>query len=151
MWRVMAEDLYVCDYFQVITGGKNKYLINGSNVQNNRVKDLFCSVQLNVNNPHFLIMQGRITKVLNMKPPEVNTYFWLCFFVGVVLHLPQHRLFACDLNFCFSFVVLQMVVQLHNFIHFFTVDICWIFSLCTDVTFYISTDLYMQTLFFFIH
>lgn len=32
---------------------------------------MFCSVQLNVNNPHFLIMQGRITKVLNMKPPEV--------------------------------------------------------------------------------
>ena len=58
-------------YVQVVTGGKNKYLINGSNVQNNRVKDLFCSVQLNVNNPHFLIMQGRITKVLNMKPPEV--------------------------------------------------------------------------------
>jgi hypothetical protein len=24
-----------------------------------------------VNNPHFLIMQGRITKVLNMKPPEI--------------------------------------------------------------------------------
>ncbi|XP_069678521.1 structural maintenance of chromosomes protein 2 [Periplaneta americana] len=56
---------------QIVTGGKNKYLINGSNVQNNRVKDLFCSVQLNVNNPHFLIMQGRITKVLNMKPPEI--------------------------------------------------------------------------------
>jgi len=34
--------------------------------------DMFCSVQLNVNNPHFLIMQGRITKVLNMKPPEVS-------------------------------------------------------------------------------
>lgn len=33
--------------------------------------NLFQSVQLNVNNPHFLIMQGRITKVLNMKPPEV--------------------------------------------------------------------------------
>ena len=28
-----------------------------------RVQDLFHSVQLNVNNPHFLIMQGRITKV----------------------------------------------------------------------------------------
>lgn len=28
-------------------------------------------MQLNVNNPHFLIMQGRITKVLNMKPPEI--------------------------------------------------------------------------------
>ncbi|KAI8425457.1 hypothetical protein MSG28_007202 [Choristoneura fumiferana] len=55
----------------VVMGGKNKYLINGINVQNKRVSDLFCSVQLNVNNPHFLIMQGRITKVLNMKPPEI--------------------------------------------------------------------------------
>lgn len=57
--------------FQIVMGGKNKYLINGINVQNKRVIDLFCSIQLNVNNPHFLIMQGRITKVLNMKPPEV--------------------------------------------------------------------------------
>ncbi|XP_044728954.1 structural maintenance of chromosomes protein 2 [Chrysoperla carnea] len=56
---------------QVIIGGKNRYLINGSNVQNKRVQDLFCAVQLNVNNPNFLIMQGRITKVLNMKPPEI--------------------------------------------------------------------------------
>jgi len=56
---------------QVVIGGKNKYLINGSNIQNNRVQDLFRSVQLNVNNPHFLIMQGRITKVLNMKPHEI--------------------------------------------------------------------------------
>ena len=28
-------------------------------------------VGLNVNNPHFLIMQGKITKVLNAKPPEI--------------------------------------------------------------------------------
>ncbi|XP_014226654.1 structural maintenance of chromosomes protein 2 [Trichogramma pretiosum] len=56
---------------QVVIDGKNKYMINGSNVQNKRVSDMFCSVQLNVNNPHFLIMQGRITKVLNMKPPEI--------------------------------------------------------------------------------
>lgn len=56
---------------QVVVGGKNKYLINGSNIQGNRVADFFRSVQLNVNNPHFLIMQGRITKVLNMKPPEI--------------------------------------------------------------------------------
>ncbi|KAK2575757.1 hypothetical protein KPH14_003647 [Odynerus spinipes] len=56
---------------QIIIGGKNKYMINGSTVPNKRVQDLFCSVQLNVNNPHFLIMQGRITKVLNMKPVEI--------------------------------------------------------------------------------
>uniref|UniRef100_A0A4W4F0W7 Structural maintenance of chromosomes protein n=1 Tax=Electrophorus electricus TaxID=8005 RepID=A0A4W4F0W7_ELEEL len=56
---------------QVVIGGRNKYLINGVNANNMRVQDLFCSVGLNVNNPHFLIMQGRITKVLNMKPPEI--------------------------------------------------------------------------------
>ncbi|XP_009813715.2 structural maintenance of chromosomes protein 2 [Gavia stellata] len=56
---------------QVVIGGRNKYLINGVNATNTRVQDLFCSVGLNVNNPHFLIMQGRITKVLNMKPPEI--------------------------------------------------------------------------------
>ncbi|KAM9367980.1 structural maintenance of chromosomes protein 2 [Phaethornis superciliosus] len=56
---------------QVIIGGRNKYLINGMNATNSRVQDIFCSVGLNVNNPHFLIMQGRITKILNMKPPEI--------------------------------------------------------------------------------
>ncbi|XP_009068602.1 PREDICTED: structural maintenance of chromosomes protein 2, partial [Acanthisitta chloris] len=56
---------------QIAFGGKSKYFINGTNAANNRVQDLFCSVGLNVNNPHFLIMQGQITKVLNMKPPEI--------------------------------------------------------------------------------
>ncbi|NXA69597.1 SMC2 protein, partial [Mohoua ochrocephala] len=56
---------------QVVIGGRNKYLINGVNAANSRVQDLFCSVGLNVNNPCFLIMQGQITKVLNMKPPEI--------------------------------------------------------------------------------
>ncbi|CAH9098018.1 unnamed protein product [Cuscuta europaea] len=56
---------------QIVVGGRNKYLINGHLAQPSRVQNLFHSVQLNVNNPHFLIMQGRITKVLNMKPPEV--------------------------------------------------------------------------------
>ena len=56
---------------QIVIGGKNKYMINGSVAQPTRVQNLFHSVQLNVNNPHFLIMQGRITKVLNMKPIEI--------------------------------------------------------------------------------
>ena len=55
---------------QIVLRGKNKYLVNGHNVPQKVVSNLFQSVQLNVNNPHFLIMQGRITKVLNMKPPE---------------------------------------------------------------------------------
>ncbi|KAL3318368.1 Structural maintenance of chromosomes protein 2 [Cichlidogyrus casuarinus] len=56
---------------QIVIGGKNKYLINGITAKNETVHKLFHSIKLNVNNPHFLIMQGRITKVLNMKPPEI--------------------------------------------------------------------------------
>ena len=44
---------------QVVIGGRNKYLINGHSAKLNRVQNLFHSVQLNVNNPHFLIMQVR--------------------------------------------------------------------------------------------
>jgi len=55
---------------QIVVGGRNRYLLNGANVQQNAVTNMFHSIQLNVNNPHFLIMQGRITKVINMKPAE---------------------------------------------------------------------------------
>lgn len=55
----------------MVVNGKNKYLINGHMAQLNRVQNLFHSVQLNISNPTFLVMQGRITKVLNMKPPEI--------------------------------------------------------------------------------
>lgn len=54
-----------------MVGGRTKYIINGHNAQQQTVQNLFQSVQLNINNPHFLIMQGRITKVLNMKPAEI--------------------------------------------------------------------------------
>lgn len=56
---------------QVLLGGKSKYFINGRVSPVGQVQNLFHSVQLNVNNPHFLIMQGRITKVLNMKAHEI--------------------------------------------------------------------------------
>ena len=56
---------------QIVMGGQSKYLINGHRAQQQTVQNLFQSVQLNINNPNFLIMQGRITKVLNMKPAEI--------------------------------------------------------------------------------
>ncbi|NWS15035.1 SMC2 protein, partial [Pachyramphus minor] len=74
---------------QVVIGGRSKYLINGTNANNNRVQDLFCSVGLNVNNPHFLIMQGRITKVLNMKPPEI---------LAMIEEAAGTRLYECKRN-----------------------------------------------------
>lgn len=71
---------------QVVVGGKNKFLINGKLVQNKKVQDFFCSMQLNVNNPNFLIMQGKIQQVLNMKPKEVgkNT---ICEYEKLHLHI----------------------------------------------------------------
>lgn len=56
---------------QIILGGTSKYLVNGHKAQQQTVLNLFQSVQLNINNPNFLIMQGKITKVLNMKPAEI--------------------------------------------------------------------------------
>eukprot|EP00792_Barthelona_sp_PAP020_P008578 TRINITY_DN3228_c2_g1_i3.p1 TRINITY_DN3228_c2_g1~~TRINITY_DN3228_c2_g1_i3.p1 ORF type:complete len:364 (+),score=112.81 TRINITY_DN3228_c2_g1_i3:44-1135(+) len=56
---------------QITLAGKSKYFINGHTAQQNHVISLFQSVGLNINNPHFLIMQGRITQVLNMKSDQV--------------------------------------------------------------------------------
>ena len=57
--------------FQMAIGGRNKYLINGHLAQQNCVQNLFNSVQLNIKQAHFLIMQGRITKVINMSLIEL--------------------------------------------------------------------------------
>jgi Chromosome segregation ATPases len=32
---------------------------------------MFKSIQLNIDNPHFLVAQGRITKAINLKPTEL--------------------------------------------------------------------------------
>ncbi|KAG0690112.1 Structural maintenance of chromosomes protein 2 [Pichia californica] len=48
-----------------------KYFINGRKATQKEIANLLQSVQLNINNPNFLIMQGKITKMLNMKPIQV--------------------------------------------------------------------------------
>ena len=53
---------------QIVMGGTSKYLVNGIRAQLQTVHNLFQSVQLNINNPNFLIQQGYITKVLSTKP-----------------------------------------------------------------------------------
>lgn len=53
------------------TGGRNKYLINGLNAQLQHVQNLFHSIGLFVDSPHFIVMQGRIVRIRNMKPMEM--------------------------------------------------------------------------------
>ena len=45
--------------------------MNGYLVKQENIGNLFQSVQLNIKNPHFLIMQGKVTQVVNMKPLEI--------------------------------------------------------------------------------
>lgn len=56
---------------EISVGGGSKYTINGTKVTGEKVKNLFVIAGLNVNNANFLIMQGRITQVINMKPREI--------------------------------------------------------------------------------
>ncbi|CAG9329662.1 unnamed protein product [Blepharisma stoltei] len=56
---------------EISIGGQSKYTINGTKVTAEKVKSLFTMSGLNVNNANFMIMQGRITQVTNMKPAEI--------------------------------------------------------------------------------
>ena len=66
-----ASDAQHSDAQQVAIGGGDKYWVNDKVATQQAVADLFQSVALNVNNPHFLIMQGKVAKVVDMKPAEV--------------------------------------------------------------------------------
>uniref|UniRef100_A0A5S6QVE9 Structural maintenance of chromosomes protein n=1 Tax=Trichuris muris TaxID=70415 RepID=A0A5S6QVE9_TRIMR len=56
---------------QILDGGRLKCMVNGTLAPASRVADVLQSAHLNVNNPHFIVMQGRITRVLNMKAIEI--------------------------------------------------------------------------------
>ncbi|CDJ67705.1 structural maintenance of chromosomes protein, putative [Eimeria necatrix] len=56
---------------QIIIGGRDRYLLNSRIAQVKEIKDFFQCCQLNINSPHFMIQQGKITKVINMKPKEL--------------------------------------------------------------------------------
>lgn len=58
---------------EISLAGTSKYSINGSKSTAEKVKEFFMHVGLNVNNANFLIMQGRITQVINMKPREIQS------------------------------------------------------------------------------
>ncbi|KAH8925426.1 RecF/RecN/SMC protein [Atractiella rhizophila] len=55
----------------VNVSGSGKYLVNGHVATVTQVQNMFMSVGLNVNNPNFLIMQGKITKLLSLSPVQI--------------------------------------------------------------------------------
>ena len=53
---------------RLVADGKSKYTLNGRTEAADKIKAMFMGIQLNVNNPHFMVMQGRIAQVIDMKP-----------------------------------------------------------------------------------
>lgn len=53
---------------QITKDKVSKFFINGLASNLGKVKSLFRSVHLNIENPHFLVKQGQITKIINLKP-----------------------------------------------------------------------------------
>ena len=52
---------------QIAVGGKNRYLLNGKVVQPGRIHNFFQSVQLNINNPHFMVRCVRGDALLEVR------------------------------------------------------------------------------------
>merc|ERR1712224_269507 len=48
--------------------GIGKYLMNGKRINRKIMNDFFQSIGLDINNPNFLIMQGKVTYVSQLKP-----------------------------------------------------------------------------------
>lgn len=69
--NVLGIDDDVIEISRTIYEGKSKYYINGMTCTQDKVKSLFLSANLNINNPHFLIMQGKVTKVVNMSASDI--------------------------------------------------------------------------------
>ena len=46
--------------------------MNGHAETNMKIKNMFKSISLNVDNPHFLIAQGKITKIVGLKPHDLS-------------------------------------------------------------------------------
>jgi structural maintenance of chromosome 2 len=56
---------------QITKDKVTKFFINGVSSNLTKVRNLFRSVQLNIENPHFLVKQGQITKIIQLKPLEL--------------------------------------------------------------------------------
>ena len=56
---------------KIYSGGKNRYFLNQIIAKPSHIINLLHSLNVNINNPHFLIRQGHITKIAQMKSQEI--------------------------------------------------------------------------------
>ena len=53
------------------TGGRQRFFLCGKAADQPKVKSFFHSVGMNVDNPHFMVLQGTVHKLVNMRPADI--------------------------------------------------------------------------------
>ncbi|TNV87762.1 hypothetical protein FGO68_gene16265 [Halteria grandinella] len=66
---LQGEDKVVIS--RAIYDNKSRYTLNGKVETADKIKQLFMQISLNVNNPHFLVMQGRIAQIVTMRSDAI--------------------------------------------------------------------------------
>uniref|UniRef100_A0A0A9YLV4 Structural maintenance of chromosomes protein 2 n=2 Tax=Lygus hesperus TaxID=30085 RepID=A0A0A9YLV4_LYGHE len=69
---------YSCEDYPVITvgrqiklGGKQQFFFNNTVSMQSKVKRFFESISLNVDNPHFMVLQGTVHKLIGMRSQDI--------------------------------------------------------------------------------
>nr|CCC94104.1 putative structural maintenance of chromosome 2 [Trypanosoma congolense IL3000] len=69
---------YSCDEYPIITvgrhiklGGKQQFFLNNTVSMQSKVKRFFESISLNVDNPHFMVLQGTVHKLIGMRSEDI--------------------------------------------------------------------------------
>lgn len=69
---------YSCEEFPIITvgrqiklGGKQQFFLNNTVSMQSRVKRFFESISLNVDNPHFMVLQGTVHQLIGMRSTDM--------------------------------------------------------------------------------
>lgn len=69
---------YSCEEYPIITvgrqikmGGKQQFFLNNTVSMQSRVKRFFESISLNVDNPHFMVLQGTVHKLIGMRSTDM--------------------------------------------------------------------------------
>ena len=65
------EDCATITATRIIESDKSKYYINGKTARLKDYKDMFRQVKLSIESPSFIVTQGRIAKIITLKPKEL--------------------------------------------------------------------------------
>nr|UXY88235.1 60S ribosomal protein L7 [Cryptomonas curvata] len=60
---------------KILNEGKTKYFLNNQKVHPSKILNFLFSINININNPNFLVRQGHITKIVQMNQYELLEFY----------------------------------------------------------------------------